>query len=374
MDFYWWHPYSADQRVLLDHIHQMKAIGVDFAPFNWRAPSGLFQTWLTLCEEENFLTCAHFGPVNGFPEVPILASAYLQELEDVYTYTGSAAYLKVNGYPLYIGYSTNALPGAQMDKVLQALADRGKRFTLLGDGYTYDNLLRFEGVNMYNPMFDATQYHGQDIPNRRARVLVRNFHKNHPTAADKILALTVMGRYNDTDIPERAPGFVYGDQIGVTYQFSWNAAIANRPDIILGCTGNEGPESTGMLLDQVEGRTITFSASLVTDNVFTATIVTGGDGAALPDVVITVPFRDDHATTMADIAVAIEQQPHVVSAVLSGQHQINVRAVPYVLPGLPYLIILDPLVTGGGAQARVTQSNVFLDLTAQNIADWKAQI
>lgn len=89
-------------------------------------------------------------------------------------------------------------------------------------------------------------------------------------------------------------------------------------------------------------RTLTFSGPIVTGNSIAGSV----DGVALPPV----PFNTDNATTLTDLATAIQATPGVSTAVSNGTNMITITAqdagVPVALAGF--------VITSGASQATIT--------------------
>jgi hypothetical protein len=155
------------------------------------------------------------------------------------TYGGHPAFMKVNGKPLIVLWSTNKLPLDAWKRILIRLRTKGLDAVYLGMGYQRKNLEVFDGVHRYG-IFDVPNLlELYSVASRRARY----YPLLEDSAESKIWVATVQPGYDERLLPNRK-GHYKDRNDGDYYRATFDAAIKSDPDWIFITTWNEWWEHT----------------------------------------------------------------------------------------------------------------------------------
>ncbi|MCX6031135.1 MAG: endo-1,3-alpha-glucanase family glycosylhydrolase [Chloroflexi bacterium] len=237
-------PYvSRDRGVMVRHIEQAKAAGIDALVVSWYGPrvqdnqtETNFRVMLDEAAARGFRLAVDFEVTSPFIGGPGDAQAALKTLLE--THARHPAYLRSGGKPVIFFWRQQRFDVSTWAAIRQAV-DPNHASLWIEEGVDTAPLSVFDGHHLYsvtwNPPTDLSY-----TANKFAR-FVRNYAVQ--AGAAKVYVATVMPGYDDRTTG-RGDAFAVGREDGAYYARSWQAAIGSAPDWIVITSFNEWPEGS----------------------------------------------------------------------------------------------------------------------------------
>jgi Glycosyl hydrolase family 99 len=236
-------PYvSNDTQAIARQIDEAKSAGIDGFVSSWWGPGDItdriLPALLNLAEQKNFHIAIYLETLsNQGPRSPDELLRWLTYF--IPKYRDNPAYIKVDGKPLIVVWSSGAEPLTAWQNIFSKLHQQGLDAVYLAMGYDTTSLDAFYGLHEYGIFNtpDLAQLYEQTARSVHFYPLLAG--SDEP----KIWAAAVQPGYDDRLIPDRK-GQVQSRQNGDFYRMTFQAAIASDPDWIFIATWNEYPENT----------------------------------------------------------------------------------------------------------------------------------
>jgi hypothetical protein len=236
-------PYvSNDTQAIARQIDEAKSAGIDGFVSSWWGPGDftdrIMPRLLNLAEQKNFHIAIYLETLaDQGPRSPDELLSWLTYF--IPTYRDNPAYMKVDGKPLIVVWSSGAEPLSAWQNIFSKLHQQGLDAFYLAMGYDTTPLDTFNGLHEYG-IFNTPDLAQLYKLTSRA---VHFYPLLAGTAEPKIWAAAVQPGYDDRRIPGRK-GQVQERENGDFYRMTFQAAIASDPDWIFITTWNEYPENT----------------------------------------------------------------------------------------------------------------------------------
>ncbi len=251
---------SNEQSIIEKQIEQAKSAGIDGFVASWWGPDNdidkNFGLLLDVAQDLKFKVMIYFETVDfdqktwkSTPRDSVIIFKWLRYV--ISKYGDHPAYMKVNGKPVIVIYSSPQVPDITWQKVFKKLKEKGDNATYLaefwGDSPDLSNLEIFDGLHTYN-ILSIVQSNDKvpSILSQTYEAIGRGVH-NYPLLSDsgasKIWVATVEPGYDDHLIQGRKSPTLKRDD-GKLYRATFDAALKSNPDWIFITTWNEWPEHT----------------------------------------------------------------------------------------------------------------------------------
>gem|GEM_PF-891881 len=238
-------PYHSDSNsVILRHVRQAKAAGIDGFISSWWGPNSQtdrnLARLLAIAEAEQFLVSIYFETLTGDPahardEAEILSwlRYFLQ------TYGNHPRLLRLEGKPVVFIWAAGAAPTDLWQRVFTTLRAEGLDAFYSANTLNTAYLAVFDGLHDYASAFRGTLE--ADFQQASAACRLYGVLEGRPQL--KVWAATTQPGYDDVLIPGRA-GSVIERLDGATYVRTWEGSLASAPDWVLITSFNEWWENT----------------------------------------------------------------------------------------------------------------------------------
>lgn len=241
-------PYaSSDPDALARHIEQAQSAGIDGFIASWWGPAdytdGNLQLLLDAAAMHGFAVTAYFETLDAEgwhvvgPRDEQQITEWLEYL--IHNYGQHPAYYRLDGKPVIVIWSSNAVPLATWQRIFTNLRTRGLDAAYIAMGYNPEVLSNFEGLHEYGVAgtFRLGALY-QDAAEQ-----VRSYSLLHPDATPKIWIATLQPGYDDRTLPDRE-GLYWKRRDGESYRYTFEAAMKSDPDWLFITTWNEWWEHT----------------------------------------------------------------------------------------------------------------------------------
>ena len=236
-------PYvSNDSQAIAQQIDEAKSAGIDGFVSSWWGPGDftdrILPKLLSLAEQKNFHIAIYLETLSD--QGPLSPDELLRWLTYfIPMYRDNPAYMKVDGKPLIVVWSSGAEPLTAWQNIFSKLHQQGLDGVYLAMGYDSTNLDAFSGLHEYGIFntADLAQLYQQTSREVHFYPLLAG------SAEPKIWAAAVQPGFDDRMIPGRK-GQVQARQNGDFYRMTFQAATASDPDWIFITSWNEYPENT----------------------------------------------------------------------------------------------------------------------------------
>ncbi len=237
-------PYSSDMRLdVARQIDEAEIAGIDGFISSWWGPGSYTDLNLGLvleeAEKENFKVCIYFETLGdgNEPQSESTIETWLEYVID--TYSAHPAYMKVNGKPLIVVWSSGAVPLETWQAIFWRLRNKGVEAFYVGYGYDVENLTVFDAYHEYGIFTydDLDQVYFDASRTARYYPMVSATGQHVPWIA------TVQPGYDDRLIPGR-DGIVVERDFTNYYRYTWDTARLSKPDWIFITSWSEWWENT----------------------------------------------------------------------------------------------------------------------------------
>jgi hypothetical protein len=255
----WWSLEHWESEILLDHpetlyasndpeaikrqIEQAQKAGIDGFISSWWGPNSTdtdpnLQILLDEAQKGGFSISIYFetlaedGPLSE-------ASIYDWLSYAIRSYGDHPAFYKINGSPLIVLWSSQAVPNETWQRIFTRLEGQGLHAYYLGLGFEDTNLDVFDGYHLYGvfPYPDLEQVF------TTAEKSAHYYQLLNDGKISKFFAATVQPGYDDRLIPDRE-GQQQDREGGDYYRRTFEAALLSNPDWIFITSWNEWWEHT----------------------------------------------------------------------------------------------------------------------------------
>jgi len=235
---------SRDRATIERHVTEAQLAGIDAFVMSWWGPlvdnnqtETNLRTLLEVAQTRRFRVTVAFELTSPFYTGQADVVAALRYL--LQTHAQHPAFLRYQGKPVIVFWRQQKYSVATWS-VLRQEVDPAHTTLWIAEGVDLAYQDVFDGHHLYNvtwnpptdPAYTAAKFRGKM--------------DGHNTAhgAHKLWIATVMPGLDDTHIAGRPGAYVHPRQDGLYYRYTWEAAMASNPDMIIITSYNEWREGT----------------------------------------------------------------------------------------------------------------------------------